>query len=194
MPLPQPQENEYSYADYLTWPENERWEIIDGIAYMQAAPSPNHQRVSGELYRQFATYLLDKTCEVYPAPFCVRLTKGNEKRNEDVRKVVEPDVTVVCDKSKIDDKGCNGAPDLIVEVMSPTTAKMDKLIKFNKYETAGVKEYWIVDPNAKLVDVFVLQKNKRYGRPETYAEDNKIEVSIFPGFTIDLSIVFAKVV
>jgi len=137
MSLPHPQEKEYSYADYLTWTENERWEIIDGIAYMQASPSPNHQKVSGGIFAQFYNYLLDKSCEVYSAPFCVRLTKGDEKRNEDVKKIVEPDVTVVCDKSKIDERGYNGAPDLIVEVMSPSSTKMDRFIKFNKYEKAG---------------------------------------------------------
>ncbi len=136
MPLPQ-EEGKYSYADYLTWPEGERWEIIDGIAYMQAAPSPAHQLISGELHRQFANYLQGKPCKAYPAPFCVRLTKGDEKNNEDINKVVEPDITIVCDKSKIDERGCIGAPDLIIEVMSPSSIKKDRVIKFNKYEKAG---------------------------------------------------------
>jgi len=193
LPQPQPQEKEYSFADYLTWPEDERWEIIDGKAYMHATPSPSHQEIAGGIFAQFYNYLLDKPCKVYPAPFCVRLTKGNEKRNQDIKKVVEPDITVVCDKSRIDGKGYNGAPDLIVEVMSPSSVKMDRFIKFNNYEKAGVKEYWIVDPGTKLVDVFTLQKNKRYGRPETYTEEDKIEVSIFSGLIIDLSLVFGKI-
>ncbi|MFZ3102421.1 MAG: Uma2 family endonuclease [Desulfitobacteriaceae bacterium] len=103
MPLPQ-EEKQYTYADYLTWPEDERREIIDGVPYMQAAPSPAHQLISGELHRQFANYLQGKPRKAYPAPFCVRLTKGDEKQNEDIRIVVEPDITIVCDKSKIDEK------------------------------------------------------------------------------------------
>lgn len=189
MPLPQ-EERKHSYADYLTWPSEERWEIIDGIAYMQAAPSPAHQLISGELHRQFANYLQGKPCKVYPAPFCVRLTKGDEKNNEDINKVVEPDITLVCDKSKIDERGCNGAPDMIIEVMSPSSIKKDRVIKFNKYEKAGVREYWIVEPDVKIVSAFILQENGRYGRPEIYTEDEKIEVSIFPDLIIDLSSVF----
>ncbi|MHB1654711.1 MAG: Uma2 family endonuclease, partial [Desulfitobacteriaceae bacterium] len=111
MPIPESNEK-YTYADYLTWPEDERWEIMDGVAYMQAAPTPTHQEILMELSRQIANYLTGKPCKVYPAPFCVRLTKGDEKNNEDIKKVVEPDITVVCDKSKIDEKGCNGAPDM----------------------------------------------------------------------------------
>jgi len=189
MPLPQ-EEQKYSYADYLTWPEGERWEIIDGIAYMQAAPTPIHQQILMELSKQFAVYLTGKPCKVYPAPFCVRLTKGDEKKNEDIKKVVEPDITIVCDKTKIDGKGCNGAPDLIVEILSPSSIKMDRFEKFNRYEKAGVREYWIVEPEGKLVSVFVLQDNQRYGRQEIYTEDDKIQVSIFPDLLIELSAVF----
>jgi len=189
MPLPQ-EEGKYTYADYLTWPEDERWEIIDGIPYMQAAPTPVHQEILMELSKQFAVYLTGKPCKVYPAPFCVRLLEGDEKKNEGINKVVEPDISIVCDKSKIDEKGCNGAPDLIVEVMSPSSIKKDRFIKFNKYEMAGVKEYWIVEPEGKIASVFVLQGNNRYGRPDVYSEDDKITVSIFPDLIVDLSVVF----
>ncbi len=189
MPLPQ-QDKQYSYTDYLTWPEDERWEIIDGVPYLQAAPSPTHQLVSGELYRQFANYLQDKPCKAYPAPFCVRFTSGNKKQNEDIKKVVEPDIAIVCDRSKIDEKGCNGSPDLIIEVLSPSSIKMDRVVKFNLYEKAGVQEYWIVEPEGKLVSVFVLQDNLMYGRQEIYTEDEMIKVSIFPDLLIDLKRVF----
>ncbi len=188
MPLPQ-EERKYSFADYLTWPENERWEIIDGVPYMQAAPSPIHQEVLNNINVQFHNYLVGKPCKVYPAPFCVRITNGSEN-NEDIKKVFEPDISIVCNKSKIDEKGCLGAPDLIVEVMSPSSVKMDRVEKFNSYEKAGVKEYWIVEPQGKIVSVFVLQSNSRYGRPEIYTEDQKITVSIFPDLTVDLSMVF----
>ncbi len=189
MPLPQEKGN-YSYADYLTWPEGERWEIIDGLAYLQAVPSPLHQEILIGLSAQFYQYLSGKPCKVYPAPFSVRLIKDGEKENEDIKVVVEPDITIVCDKAKIDGKGCHGAPDLIVEIISPSSIKMDKLIKFNKYEKAGVKEYWIVEPEGKLVSVFVLLDDQRYGRPEIYTEDDKIKVSIFPDLMVDLKPVF----
>lgn len=192
MPLPQ-KDREYSYADYLNWPEDERWEIIDGVPYMQATPSPVHQSISGELFRQFANYLLGKPCQVFPAPFCVRLTDGDEKRNEDIKKVVEPDITVICDKSKMDEKGYNGAPNLIIEILSPSSIKHDRITKFNKYEQAGVKEYWIVEPEGKIVSVFILQENNRYGRPDIYTEDDHIQVSIFPDLEIDLKTAFDRI-
>jgi Uma2 family endonuclease len=189
MPLSQ-EERQYTYADYLTWPEDERWEIIDGVPYMQAAPSPIHQEITGGIFAQFHNYLAGKPCKVYPAPFCVRLLKGDEKKNEDIKKVVEPDISIVCDKSKIDEKGCNGSPDLIVEVVSPSSVQKDRFTKFNKYEMSGVREYWIVEPEGKIVSVFVLQSNNRYGRPEIYTQSDKIIVSIFPDLLVDLSIVF----
>jgi Uma2 family endonuclease len=193
MPLPQDEGN-YSYNDYLTWPEAERWEIIDGTAYMNAAPSPIHQEISGGLFAQFHNYLAGKPCKVYAAPFCVKLMNDDEKNPEDIKKVVEPDITIVCDKSKIDGKGCNGAPDMILEILSPSSIKMDRFIKFNKYEQAGVREYWLVEPEGKLVSVFVLQDDQRYGRPEIYTEDDEIKVSIFPDLSVDLKPVFEGIV
>ncbi|OPZ83812.1 MAG: hypothetical protein BWY74_04370 [Firmicutes bacterium ADurb.Bin419] len=189
MPLPRP-EQKYSYVDYLTWDENERWEILDGVPYMQAAPSRIHQEISMELATQFHTYLKGKTCRVFAAPFCVRLDV--EKNNEDIRNVVEPDITIVCDNSKLDERGCIGSPDMIIEILSPSTGKNDKLIKFNKYEKAGIKEYWIVEPEQKLISVFLLQPNGRYGRPEVYSEENTIKVSIFQDLEINLNTVFDK--
>ena len=190
MPLPK-LEQKYSYADYLTWDENERWEILDGVPYMQAAPSRIHQEISMELSTQFHNYLKGKMCRVFAAPFCVRL--DIEKNNNDIKNVVEPDITIVCDNSKLDERGCKGSPDMIIEILSPTSGKNDKLIKFNKYEKAGVKEYWIVEPDQKLVSVFLLQANGRYGRPEIYSEEDKINVSIFTDLAIDLKEVFDKV-
>lgn len=183
-------DKKYTYSDYLTWPEGERWEIIDGVAYMQATPSPGHQLISGELYRQLANYLRDKPCKAYPAPFCVRLVSGDEKKDEDINKVVEPDITIVCDHSKIDKKGCKGTPDMIIEIISPSSIKNDRILKFNKYENAGVKEYWIVEPEGKIVSVFTLQQNGRYGRPEIYTEDDTVTVNIFPDLKIELKLVF----
>ena len=191
MPLPQ-EEKKSTYADYLNWSEDERWEIIDGIPYMQAAPSPAHQLISGELNRQLSNYLQGKSCKAYPAPFCVRLPQGIENNQYEVKNVVEPDISIICDKSKIDDKGYNGTPDMIIEILSPSSGKMDKIIKFNKYEKAGVKEYWLVEPEQKVVSVFLLQQDShKFSRPDVYADDEKINVSIFPDLAIDLSLVFS---
>lgn len=190
MPLPKP-DNKYSYADYLTWDEQERWEILDGIPYMQAAPSRVHQEILVEILNQIANYLNGKPCKVYPAPFCVRL--DNEKNDYDIKNVVEPDITIVCDRSKLDEKGCKGSPDMIVEILSPSTGKNDRFFKFNKYEKAGVKEYWVVEPDQKLISVFLLQSSGRYGRPEMYTEQDRIRVSIFPDLEIDLKSVFEAV-
>ncbi len=192
MPLSQ-DGKKYTYADYLTWPEDERWEIIDGVPYLQATPTPIHQEILTELVRQIANYLTHKPCKVYPAPFCVRLPLDHEKTENDIKNIVEPDITIVCDKSKIDEKGCNGAPDLIIEIISPSSIKKDRIVKFNKYEKAGVKEYWIIEPEEKIVSVFVLQNNQTYGRPKLYTDDNKITVAIFPDLIIDLVDVFKSI-
>ena len=117
-----PREERYTYADYLEWDEKERVELIDGAPLMMAPPSRKHQEISGEIYRQLANFLRGKGCRVYAAPFGVRLFERAEDGPEDVDTVVEPDITVVCDRDKLDDQGCKGAPDLIVEILSPPSA------------------------------------------------------------------------
>jgi Uma2 family endonuclease len=180
----------YTYADYLAWPENERIELIYGRVYLMTSPSRTHQKILGQLFYQFFDYLKDKSCEVYMSPFDVRFPDGDEKDEKEIKTVVQPDIIVVCDESKLDEKGCKGAPDLIVEITSPSTAQKDKLHKFNLYEKYGVKEYWIVEPESKILSVFVLQEDKRYGRPELYTQDDKVRVSIFEDLEIDLKFVF----
>ncbi|MDL1964323.1 MAG: Uma2 family endonuclease [Deltaproteobacteria bacterium] len=180
----------FTYKDYLTWNDNERWELIKGVAYnMAPAPSVNHQRVSMELGRQFANFLSDKPCEVFSAPLDVRLPEPNEK-DEDTENVVQPDMVVVCDSSKLDKKGCKGAPDLIIEIVSPASASIDNIKKMNLYEKNGVKEYWIVHPIYKIVTIYKIMENGLYGKPETYSEEDKIEVELLKGLTIDLGLVF----
>lgn len=180
----------YNYGDYLTWPEAERWEIFDGVPEMMAPPSRIHQEILAELFTQFHGHFREKLCKVYPAPFGVRLPAGDETFDEEITTIVEPDIVVVCDTSKLDDQGCKGAPDLIVEIVSPASVKHDKITKFNLYERFGVKEYWIVEPIEKLLTVFSLGENGRYGRPEVYAEDNEINVHGWNDFTIRLKPVF----
>ncbi|ASN06982.1 Uma2 family endonuclease [Virgibacillus necropolis] len=182
----------YTYADYLSWSEDVRVEIIGGTPYLQAAPSRVHQEILSELHRQIANFLVGKECKVYPAPFHVVLNFEQEIENEEERQnVFEPDITIVCDKTKLDDRGCKGSPDMVIEIISPSTARKDKIEKFNKYEQAGVKEFWIIEPQEKIVSVFTLQKNQSYGRPDLFSDEDHIKVSIFEGLIIDLKMVFA---
>lgn len=191
--MPLPQENKkYTYADYLTWPEGERWEIIDGSPYMMTAPSWQHQAILVELSKQFANYFTNKICNVFVSPFDLRLPEFNEK-DEDTSTVLQPDILIVCDKSKLQKTGYYGTPALIIEITSPSSNKIDKLYKFNKYEKAGVKEYWIVEPDDKIVTIFSIQDNGRYGRPDIYSEDDNIEVKTFTDLKIDLKQVFSLI-
>ncbi len=183
-------DKKYTYRDYQSWPEDERWEIIDGIPYMQAAPSWQHQRISRELLTQINIYLRGKECEVFAAPFDLLLPEDN-KMDDDIQNIIQPDIVVICDKSKLKATGYGGVPPMIIEIVSPSSGKMDRLIKFNKYETAGVKEYWIAHPEEKTVMVFTLGENGRYGRPEIYSEDDDVKVGIFEDLSIDLKTVFS---
>ncbi len=183
----------WTYTDYLTWDDSQRWELIDGIAFdMSPAPSRQHQELSGELFRQLANYLKDKPCNVYDAPFDLRLSEKPNSSDNYIDTVVQPDILVVCDKSKLDDRGCNGAPDLIVEITSPSTAKMDLTTKFDLYQKHGVKEYWIVHPAEKTVMVFKLLETGLYGAPDRYADDGKISVPLLGDLVIDLKELFAE--
>jgi Uma2 family endonuclease len=182
----------YTYGDYLKWDNGERWELIDGVAYdMTPAPLRIHQEISRELLLQIGNYLRDKSCKLYAAPFDVRLPEGDET-DEAVTTVVQPDLVIVCDHSKLDDKGCKGSPDLIVEILSPATARKDLKEKFVRYERSGVKEYWIVDPASKTVTVFRLSFDGRYGRPDVYGEEERVKVEILGDLEVDLQPVFSK--
>ena len=176
----------YTYTDYQAWDDNERWELIDGAPYaMSPAPSPAHQLLSSNLHLQFATFLKGKSCRVYYAPFDVRLNAAGD----DDCDVFQPDLLVICDRAKIDDKGCNGAPDMTIEILSQSTAIRDKVLKFNKYQHAGVREYWIIDPVDKTVLVFILE-NGRYVA-SSYSETDTISVHVLEGCKISLREVFS---
>ena len=182
-----PQEEElYTYADYCAWDDGKRWELIDGVAYAMSAPLRAHQDISREMLMQFGNYLHGKPCKVYAAPFDVRL---NADTTDDT--VVQPDLLVVCDRSKLDDKGCKGAPDLIIEILSPSTAGYDRIVKFHQYLKAGVREYWMVDPEEKIVQVCVWKEGQYFIM--AYAETDTIPVSVLPGLEIRLPDVFAEV-
>jgi len=139
---------------------------------MSPAPSSEHQRISMELGRQLSNYLRGKNCTVFPAPFDVRLPRGEEK-DEEIENVVQPDLVVVCDRGKIDKRGCKGAPDLIIEILSYSTAKKDLNEKFNLYEQACVKEYWVVFQSEEVVEIYQLNDNMRYEKTGTYQSSDR---------------------
>jgi len=182
----------FTYADYLTWPEEERWELIYGEAFaMTPGPSRIHQGILVCLVSSFHQQLAGQACKVYCAPFDVRLA-NETATDQDTDTVVQPDLLVVRDSSKLDERGCKGAPDLVVEIVSPSSGTMDQKIKFALYEKAGVKEYWIVYPAEKIVMVFTLGENSQYGRPSVYSQEDKIAVPLLGAVTIDLGPVFAE--
>ena len=181
----------YSYADYLTWMDDKRRELINGfVSLMTPAPARLHQKVSGYIFGDFHQYLKGKKCEVYSAPFDVRLPKNGEKTDNEIYNVVQPDITVVCNPKKLDDRGCIGAPDLIVEILSPSTSKRDLTDKYDLYEKSGVKEYWIVRPNENTIQKFVLASKSKYEFKGTFTEDDEISPDIFPDLQINVNEVF----
>ena len=180
----------YTYADYLTWLDDKRRELINGfIRMMTPAPKRIHQEISAHLLKDFTNYFYNKKCKVYHAPFDVRLVENGEKNDKKVENVVQPDIAVICDLSKLDDRGCLGAPDMIIEITSPGSGKRDAKEKYALYEKYGVREYWIVFPEEKLVYQYVL-KNGKYKQNGIFADDEKISPHIFPDLEIDLNYVF----
>jgi len=181
----------YTFADVLTWDKDERVEIIDGAAVMMAPPSSIHQEISFELCRQLGNYLKGKRCKAYPAPFAVRLFEVDGENPEDVDTMVEPDISIVCDPGKIDKLGCKGAPDMVVEILSPSTQRHDRFIKFSLYLRAGVREYWIVDPDSKTVQSFILE-DSHYSVKEFGTGGDKMQVNVLEDCVIDLSELFPE--
>jgi Uma2 family endonuclease len=184
--LPLRKDERYTYADYLSWDGDERWELVDGIPYAMAPPLTIHQRVLSRLHGQLFNFLKGNPCEVFPAPFGVRL---NAEEYDDT--VFEPDIVVVCDKSKLDEKGCKGAPDFVIEILSASTSSYDKVLKYNKYLQAGVREYWIVDPNDKTVNTYFLSDGNYVSKP--YAETDTALVRTLPGCEIALNEIFTAI-
>jgi len=179
-------EEHYTYNDYSSWDDGIRYELIDGAVYaMSPAPSSAHQGVSMALSIQLGSYLKGKPCKVFAAPFDVRL---NADTFDDT--VVQPDIVVICDQEKLSGTGCTGAPDLVIEITSPSTARNDRLIKFNLYQQYGVREYWIVDPDTKSVTVHILESGKYI--TSAYADTDSVAVHVLDGCTIDLTEVFER--
>ena len=188
---PLPQEQRYTYADLLEWEDDTRYELYDGVPVALASPTDVHQRISMALSAQLYNYLIGKKCSVYAAPFDVRLFEEQGDSPEDVDPVVQPDLPVVCDPGKVDRHGVHGAPDLVIEILSDSTRRVDRLTKFSLYQRAGVREYWIVDPEAQTVAVHLLQDGQ-YGSPDFYAGNAAVPVSVLDGCTVDLARVFQR--
>jgi Uma2 family endonuclease len=187
----------YSYADYLTWTDDKMREIIDGVVYLFAAPVREHAEAIAPLFARAWWYIRKRKgkCKIYTAPFDVRLPTNGETDNDKIFNVVQPDICVICDRSKLDKDGCIGAPDLIVEVISPSTGKRDLNQKFNLYEKAGVKEYWVVYPKIKAVCVYILQEDGKYDEGTTYdfiRGKSKVPVKTLAGLVIDLEELFEE--
>lgn len=191
MPLPAERER-FTFADCLAWDEDERVELIYGEVFMMAPPSSRHREISVELTRQLANFLEGKRCRVYSAPFGVRLFEQDGDEPEDVDTMVEPDISVVCDRSKIDERGCKGPPDLIIEILSPSNRRHDRLVKLNLYQHAGVREYWIVDPDTQSVQVFLPDAGGSFRIHEEYGPKDIAKVNVLEGCFIELSKVFSE--
>ena len=184
--LPKPDQS-HTYAEYKEWElaEGERFELIYGEAYAMSAPNIRHQEILGGLFNQFYNYLIGKPCKVYPSPLDVRLFY---KEDESDDTVVQPDITVVCDEAKRGYEGCRGAPDLVIEILSPTNTAIEMERKLKLYQEAGVREYWIVDPENKGLSVYRFQE----GAILFYKKDAMVQVGIFPDLNISLEQVFAE--
>jgi Uma2 family endonuclease len=182
----------FTYADYLTWGNDEKWEIINGVPYnMSPSPGTKHQQISLELSAQIRNFLIESesSCMAFHAPFDVRFPESLLDNNQ-IIDVVQPDIVVICDTSKVDEKGCHGAPDFIIEILSPSTAYKDYVIKLNLYEKNGVKEYWIIDPTNRIINMYLLDNSGKYERPLIQGDKGTSKVKSVAGLYIDLSLVF----
>ena len=181
----------YTYADYLLWQFSERLELIKGkIFKMSPAPSSSHQRISMKLTRELDRYFYGLNCEIFAAPFDVRLINFKKSTSDNqIITVVQPDLSIICDSSKIDEKGCLGAPNLIVEILSNGNSNTDLKIKFDLYEENGVKEYWIVNPTDKTVLIYTLLEGKYIGsRP--FTTDTVIQSPTFSDLKVEVNKIF----
>ncbi|HPO46477.1 MAG TPA: Uma2 family endonuclease [Spirochaetota bacterium] len=184
----------YTYADYLRWEDDQRYELVDGSVYgMTPAPSRKHQEISMRLSFIIAGHLKGRRCKIFAAPFDVRLPEAGA-RDEEIYTVVQPDIVVVCDPKKLDERGCLGSPDLVMEIASPSTAERDMKEKLSLYERHGVKEYWIVFPgegdSMRLVLVFNAVKSGGYGKPAVYGPGDTIKSKTLRGLSVSASELF----
>ena len=189
MPL-QALEAHYTFADCLAWDESKHIQIINGEAIVMLTPLRVHQEILGELSRQLANFLVGKKATVFFGPFAVRLFEKNGDPPESVDTMVLPDISVICDHNKLDEYGCKGAPDMVVEILSPSTQRHDQLVKLRLYQQAGVQEYWIVDPENQTIRVMLIDEDGRFQPQEVYGCEELAKVNILDGCFIELAKVF----
>ena len=185
----------YTYADYCSWPDDERWELIDGAAYdMSPAPSRRHQKLTGDIFAEIHNFLEDRECAAYIAPFDVCLPEAPGARDDEIINVVQPDVSVSWSEDKLDEKGAVAAPDIALEVLSPSTSVKDQREKLTLYERSGVREYWVVDPANETLSVYSLGRGSGggFGKPAVYGPGDRFESRVLEGFSLDLSRVFPR--
>jgi Uma2 family endonuclease len=182
----------YTYADYMQWKFKERLELIKGKIMKLAAPATLHQKVCGNLYVELRSHLKGNPCFVFIAPFDVRLPVKNRKRDDQITTVVQPDLGVVCNASKIDARGCCGAPDLVVEVLSPGNSTHEVRTKYEVYEEAGVKEYWLIHPTEETVTVFLLNGQMKFDGARLYATGDTVKSTAVTGFAVKASEIFTN--
>ncbi len=183
----------YSYADYLSWQLDEMLELIKGkISLMAPAPNVKHQNISMNISRLLSNYFIRKKCRVYAAPFDVRLYDRRKSilASQDIHTVVQPDLCVVCNLQLLDQQGCNGAPDWIIEIVSRGTIQKDIKVKYQLYQESGVTEYWLVYPHEQMVQQFVLDEHNGYQLKAMYISCDKVSSHLFPDLSIDLNEVF----
>ena len=183
-------EERFTYGDYRTWPDEERWELIEGIAYsMSPAPMTRHQELSGRLFLEIGKYLKGRHCKVFNAPFDVLLPRMDETDDE-VETVVQPDIVVYCDKSKITKRGARGAPDWAIEILSARSAKKDFEAKYQLYQRHGVREYWIVDPDAAVIHAWRLGEDGLFGEEALYEDGEAAPSLVLEGLVMDTKELF----
>jgi Uma2 family endonuclease len=183
----------YTYADYLQWKFKERVELFKGrIFKMSPGPNTKHQQVSVVLLGELYDFLKTKWCRVFSAPFDVRLPVKNKKKDSEITTVVQPDICVICDESKIDERGCCGAPDLVIEILSPGNSKKEVRLKFELYQEAGVKEYWIINPVEENLVVYIMNASDEYEGGKMYAGGDRIKSFAIKGFEIEVNEIFVR--
>jgi Uma2 family endonuclease len=180
----------YTYADYMASKFKERLGLFRGKIFKMGTPNMNHQVVGGHLYNQFHNYLKGKTCRVFIAAFDVRLPVKNRKKDNEITTVVQPDICIFCDPAKLDDRGACGAPDLAIETLSPGNRKEELRMKYEVYEEAGVKEYWITDPAKKAVLVFLLQPDGKFSAPDIFSGRDQLAAQCAPGLKFNINEIF----
>jgi len=183
----------YNYSDYILWQFQERVELLKGLIFPMAAPSPIHQEISSNLHGFLWSFLRKKSCKLYAAPFDVRLPLPNSKATDDkINTVVQPDLCVICDEDKIKKQGCVGAPDLVVEILSPGNSRREMRDKFELYEEAGVLEYWIIDPSRKSVLTYILKEGIFTSFLHPLTDEDVLTSFVFEDLQINLAEVFPE--